>query len=132
MTNIQATKDFIDEKLKPEFKLDKKDEATILSASKDYFNTAESFNEDNYLDSIFEDNTSLKNEFNDFKRERKLDFSSNFDISEPAVKKYNGIFRSILKLDKNFTVYIHGNRNRIEKGEDDKGKYYKMYYEEEK
>lgn len=130
---IQATKDFIDEKLKPEFQLDKKDEAAILNASKDYFNHAEKFDENNYLESIFSDNDNLKTEFNDFKRERQLDFSSNFDISEPAVKKHNGIFRSILKLDRNFSVYIHGNKNMIEKGEDPDGrKFYKLYYEKEK
>ena len=130
---IQATKDFIDEKLKPEFQLDKKDEAAILNSSKDYFSNAEKFEEENYLESIFSGNESLKSEFSDFKRDKDFDFSSNFNISEPAVKKNNGVFKSVLKLDRNFSVYIHGNRNMIEKGEDEDGrKYYKLYYDNEK
>jgi hypothetical protein len=40
-------------------------------------------------------------------------------------------FKSVIKLDKNFHIYIHGDRNLIEQGEDNKGKYYKVYYQEE-
>lgn len=42
-------------------------------------------------------------------------------------------FKSVLKLDKNFSVYIHGNRDYIEQGYDEeRGKnYYKLYYENE-
>jgi hypothetical protein len=49
------------------------------------------------------------------------------------VKKQARVFKNILKLDKNFDIYIHGNRELIEKGIDENGrKYYKIYYEEEK
>ncbi len=56
-----------------------------------------------------------------------------FDIAEPAVKKEKKYFKSVIKLDKNFHVYVHGNPNMIEKGFDDvRGKYfYKLYFEEE-
>jgi len=39
----------------------------------------------------------------------------------------------VIKLDKNFHIYVHGNRDLIEKGFDEaKGKnYYKMYFEQE-
>ena len=38
-----------------------------------------------------------------------------------------------MKLDKNFTIYIHGARNRVEQGEDAETgmKYYKFLYENE-
>ncbi len=41
--------------------------------------------------------------------------------------------RSVLKLDKNFHIYIHGDRELIERGYDEeKGKsFYKVYFEEE-
>jgi hypothetical protein len=32
---------------------------------------------------------------------------------------------------KNIAVHIHGNRDLIEQGSDDKGKFYKIYYKEE-
>jgi hypothetical protein len=38
----------------------------------------------------------------------------------------------VLKLDKNFHIYIHGGRDMIERGVDESGrKYYKIYYNEE-
>jgi len=56
-----------------------------------------------------------------------------FDIAEPAVKKEKKFFKSVIKLDKNFHVYVHGNPNMIEKGFDDqRGKfYYKLFFDEE-
>lgn len=47
------------------------------------------------------------------------------------VKKQNRSFKSVIRLDKNFHIYIHGDRNLIEQGEDKKGKFYKIYYENE-
>ncbi len=42
-------------------------------------------------------------------------------------------FKSVLKLDKNFHIYIHGDKELIEKGYDDAvgKKFYKIYYDEE-
>ena len=55
-----------------------------------------------------------------------------FDISAPAVSTQNRFFKSVLKLDKNFHVYIHGDRSKIERGmEADGRKFYKIYYREE-
>jgi hypothetical protein len=49
-----------------------------------------------------------------------------------AVKKQERIFKSVLKLDKNFHIYIHGDRELIEQGMDADGrKFYKIYFEEE-
>ena len=33
-------------------------------------------------------------------------------------------------IDDNHNVHVHGNRNLLEQGEDEKGKYYKIYYQE--
>jgi hypothetical protein len=56
-----------------------------------------------------------------------------FAISQQAVKGQQKIFKSVLKLDKNFHIYIHGNRNLIESGfDDEKGmRYYKVFYKDE-
>lgn len=37
----------------------------------------------------------------------------------------------IHKNVENFHIYVHGNRQLIEQGADEKGKYYKVYYQEE-
>jgi hypothetical protein len=68
-----------------------------------------------------------------FAEQHNLLTRDTFDIAEPAVKKEKKFFRSVIKLDKNFHVYVHGNPNMIEKGFDDtRGKYYyKLFFEEE-
>ncbi|MFN2394065.1 MAG: nucleoid-associated protein [Bacteroidales bacterium] len=68
-----------------------------------------------------------------FAEQQQLLTKDYFQIAEPAVKKEKKNFRSVIKLDKNFHVYVHGNPNMIEKGFDDgRGKfYYKLYFEEE-
>jgi hypothetical protein len=58
--------------------------------------------------------------------------NESFDISPQAVKKQARIFKSVLKLDKNFHIYIHGDRELIEQGvEKDGRKFYKIYFTEE-
>jgi len=48
------------------------------------------------------------------------------------VKQQIRVFKSVLKLDKNFHIYIHGNREWIKRGTDPDGrKYYKIYFENE-
>jgi hypothetical protein len=48
------------------------------------------------------------------------------------VKKQSRVFKSVLKLDRNFHIYIHGDKDLIERGvEKDGRKYYKIYYREE-
>jgi hypothetical protein len=67
-----------------------------------------------------------------FRAENKLELPDTFEISAQAVKKQAKIFKSVLKLDKNFHIYIHGDRELIEQGSDPDGrKYYKIYFKEE-
>ena len=66
-----------------------------------------------------------------YEQDRDLEIADSFTISESAVKKHVRAFKSVIKLDKNFHIYVHGNRNLIEQGEDEKGKFYKVYYQEE-
>ena len=75
---------------------------------------------------------SFKRFKNDFQRENDIEVSDSFSISETAVKKQARAFKSVIKLDKNFHIYIHGKRELIEQGVDADGrKYYKIYYKEE-
>ena len=69
----------------------------------------------------------------DFAVTNDLEFPEQFGISTKAVKKQAKVFKSVLKLDKNFHVYIHGDKSLIEKGFDEKtGKnFYKIYFDEE-
>lgn len=54
-----------------------------------------------------------------------------FAPSKEALQFQRKKFRSIIKLDKNFHIYVHSNQELIERGTDERGKFYKVYFEEE-
>ena len=56
-----------------------------------------------------------------------------FEISPQAVRYSKRFIKSVIKLDKNFHIYVHGSRDRINKGFDpEKGlNYYQVYFDEE-
>lgn len=132
---IQATTGFIKERMRPLYDLDKAREAEILNRSHDFLKHEEKFDPQVYEREIFKDDkviNEFKNYKNDFQEERNVELADQFSISQAAVKNKSRVFKSVLKLDKNFHVYIHGNRNMIEKGVDDQGrKFYTLYYEDE-
>jgi hypothetical protein len=66
-----------------------------------------------------------------YQQEYDIDIVDDFSISDSAVKKQARIFKNVIKLDKNFHIYVHGDRNLIERGTDKNGKFYKIYYREE-
>ena len=76
--------------------------------------------------------SEFQNYKQDFEDEKDVRLMEDFAVSRAAVKNQSRVFKSVLKLDKNFHVYIHGKRDMIEKGVDEMGrKYYKLYYNEE-
>lgn len=132
---IQLTKNFIKDRLSKEFDTNKADEATIMNQSQFYFQNNESFDVSEYETRVFKDNKVVE-AFQDYKEEyqnlRQTPLMDHFDISDHAVKKQSRVFKSIIKLDKNFHIYVHGDKNKIMKGEDDNGrKYYILYYDSE-
>lgn len=133
---LHVTKDFLTQQVPKEFEVNKTDQIDLLNRSVKFFKENETFNEHLFTEQVFEGNEGLITSFNDYKKsvqtEYEIELKDGFDISEQAVKKQSKIFKSILKLDKNFHIYIHGDKNMIEKGvEPDGRKYYKIYYNEE-
>jgi hypothetical protein len=95
---------------------------------KDNFNLEEFTNEVIAQPDVIEKFHQYKTEY---AKEYDMEFSDNFTISESAVKKQSRIFKSVIKLDKNFHIYIHGDREKIQLCEDEKGKFYKIYFDRE-
>jgi hypothetical protein len=132
---LTVTKAFVTTQLDQDFEIDKADQIDLLNKSVNYFKENERFNEQEFTQSIFGDDKVIDS-FNRFKQEMitdaDMELSGHFDISNSAVKKQAKVFKSVLKLDKNFHIYIHGDRELIERGEDTDGrKFYKIYYKEE-
>jgi hypothetical protein len=132
---LSLAKDFVTGRLDEDFEVSKADQIDYLNRSIDYFKKNEQFNEQEFASAVFEHKeviSSFKKYKNEFQDEHDLHIVSEFEISTPAVKKQSKVFKSVLKLDRNFHIYIHGDRDLIEKGEDEDGrKFYKLYYREE-
>ena len=132
---LALTKQFITGPLEAELKVPRTEQVELLQKSLTYFKSNENFDIDEFQKEVFE-----KEEFIDsFRRfgssyvdNTDYEIASNFGISADAVKKQSRLYKSVVKLDKNFHIYIHGRTDLIEKGMDRDGrKYYKIYYQEE-
>ena len=127
-------KNFVTKELPQQFEVSKADQADLLNRSVKFFKENENFEMQNFEDSVIRQPEVIE-QFKSFKdtfsRENDFEIPDSFDISDSAVKKQSRAFKSVIKLDKNFHIYVHGNRNLIEQGEDEKGKFYKVYYKEE-
>jgi hypothetical protein len=133
---LSVTKDFIVKKLSEDFDVSKADQIELLNKSVGYFKENETFNVKDFEKNIFNDADMIKSfrKFgSSYVSNQNIDIADTFEISSQAVKKQARIFKSVIKLDKNFHIYIHGNRNLIEQGYDTKtGKrFYKIYFDKE-
>jgi len=132
---LGITKQFVTKQLDQDFAISKADKIDILNRSVEYFKTHEAFNQNQFENEVFQDSSiieSFRSFDNNYRQENQIELSDSFEISPQAVKKQARVFKSVLKLDKNFHIYIHGNKELIEQGVDKDGrKYYKIYYEEE-
>lgn len=132
---LTLAKNFITEQIPNEYEVNKTDQLNLLNRSVEYFKSHDTFDKEEFEQEVFEDKSIIKS-FRSFdetwRQEHELDISDNFEISAQAVKKQARVFKSILKLDKNFHIYIHGDRDLIEHGvEKDGRKFYKIYYDNE-
>lgn len=133
---LSITKDFVTKQLSEEFEVSKADKIDLLNRSVEYFKSHETFEKATFEKEVFHHPDMIKSFRNfdeQYRESRDFEILDNFEISSQAVKKQAKVFKSVLKLDRNFDIYIHGNKELIEKGvERDGRKYYKIYYEEEK
>lgn len=132
---LQMAKTFVVKQLPEDFEVDKTRQIDMLNRSIDFFKKNDTFAKEEFEKEIFGNKEVIKsfNTFYDeYKEANNVELEDNFEISTQAVKKQAKIFKSVLKLDKNFHIYIHGDRKLIEKGTDPDGrKFYKIYYSEE-
>ncbi len=131
---LTLCKNFVQNELPQQFDVSRADQADFLNRSVNFFKEKENFDMDEFTNEVIAQPEVIKS-FNQYKVEYQKDFdidiSDNFAISDNAVKKQARVFKSVIKLDKNFHIYVHGNRELIEQGIDEKGKFYKVYYKEE-
>lgn len=131
---MHLCKDFA---LKDRRELDRADQVDLLNRSVDYFKDRDQFNQNEFEEEVLQE-PETKQAFIEFqetyKEENKLEnLQPEFEISRPAYKAAKRHIRSVIKLDKNFHVYVHGRRELIERGFDNvRGQnYYKLFFDSE-
>jgi len=135
-TMLSMCKDFSDTVLITENNVDSKDKMEFISKSIEYFKENDAFDVNDFNKKVIQNPTVIE-AFSDFKAEfeesHEVEPVDNFDISKKAVKENSKYFKSVVKLDKNFHLYIHSSPEMIEKGYDEEksSKFYKLFYESE-
>lgn len=133
---MSMCKNFVMNKLPEEFEIDRADQADLLNKSVQYLKEKETFDLNEYAEEVMQEPQiidSFKNYKQEFVNDYDLNISDSFEISGAAFKKQARRMRSVIKLDKNFHIYVHGNREYIQKGYDEESgmHYYKVFFKEE-
>ena len=133
---MHLTKDFVKDVFNEDHGVDRSEQIVMMNRSAGYFNDKKDFNRQNFEDEVMQEPEVIE-AFNDYRQkyqsDKNMPLYDEFSISPSAVRNTKKIFKSILKLDKNFHVYIHGNRDYILKGFDEEKDmhYYKLYFRNE-
>lgn len=132
---LSLYKSFITKTMSEEFGLNKAEQAALLNKSLDFFKENAEISLSDLAKEVIQQPEMIEsfNQYkNQYEQEHEIEIGDNFRVSESAVKKQARKFRSVIKLDKNFHIYVHGDEHLIEQGEAKDGwKFYKIYYREE-
>jgi hypothetical protein len=133
---LNVAKSYITEQYADDFAVERTDQIELLNRSIDYFKTREMYDKKEFEHEVLfhpEVVKSFRKFESNYEKANEITLKDSFVISSQAVKKQRAAFKSVLKLDSNFHIYIHGDKQLIQKGvEKDGRKFYKIYYEEEK
>ncbi|MBO7125165.1 MAG: nucleoid-associated protein, partial [Bacteroidales bacterium] len=137
-TNTQnvmtMAKNFVTKILPEQFEISKADQIDLLNRSLDFFKGKETFDIEEFANEVICQPEVIES-FNNLKRsyeaENDIVIDNNFAISNNAFKKQQRSYKRVIRLDRKIQIIIDGNRDHVEQGEDEKGKFYKVYYREE-
>lgn len=133
---LQVVKQFATQEMPENFEVTKGQTIDLMQRGLEYFKDNEQFNLNDFKEQVIQ-HPEMVEQFAVFKDQyalaKSVQFEDEFAIDLNAVKKQSKTFKSVLKLDRNFHIYIHGRRDLIERGFDETtGKYYyKIFFEEE-
>lgn len=134
---LSMTKDFVAKVLPSEYPVSKAEQVELLNKSVNYFKGNESFSMQSYEEQVLGDEKlidSFHRHKEAYEQEREVELKDDFAISDNAVKKQERRMKSVIKLDKNFHIYVHGGEQLIEQSYDEERgmKCYKLYFREER
>jgi hypothetical protein len=115
---------------------DRIDQVSLVQESAKFFHEEELFDKVRFQEKVLQEPEiieAFENYKENYQQQHDIQIFDEFDINPDAVKKLKGVFKSVIKLDKNFHVYVHGNRSLIRKGFDEESKlnFYQLFFKEE-
>ena len=133
--NVMAmAKNFVTKALPEQFEVSKADQIDLLNRSLEFFKEKDTFDMEEFANEVIEQPEVIES-FHNFKREYESEndiiIDDNFAISNYAFKKQQRSYKRVIRLDRKIQIIIDGNRDNVEQGEDERGKYYKVYYDNE-
>jgi hypothetical protein len=133
---LSIYKNFVTQGVDEEFELSKTDKIDLLNRSMNYFKEKDHFDLDEFSNEVIgnpDGIESFKKYKSNYEEEHELEPVDSFAINDAAVKKQARVYKSILKLDRNFHIYIHGSKDLIERGFDEERNmnFYKVFFREE-
>ena len=131
---MTLAKNFVTKELPKEFEVSKADQIDLLNKSLHFFKEKETFDINDFAHEVIAQPEVIER-FHQYKQEYEdqsdIVIDNQFEISESACKKQQRSYKRVINLDKKIQIVIAGNRQNVEQGEDDRGKFYKVYYEDE-
>lgn len=133
---LALCKSFVTRQLPQQYEVSKADQADLLNKSVAFFKEKESFDLGEFAAEVIgqpEVIDSFKSYKEDYEKQHEMEIADRFEISAPAVKRQARGIKSVIKLDRNFHIYVHGDRQLIHKGFDDATgmHYYQLFFENE-
>ena len=135
-TFLNATKAFITKELPATQEVSRGEQAELMDKALRYFKENDTFAMDDFNQQVMGDE-SLSAGFglyvDDYMAKNDLEPAESFAISESAVKKSQRSMKNVIKLDRNFHIYVHGGEGLIKKGYDEETgmEYYQLYFKKE-
>ena len=131
---MALAKNFVIKELPKEFEISKADQIDLLNKSLHFFKEKETFDINDFTHEVIAQSEVIER-FHQYKQEYEdqsdIVIDNQFKISESACKKQQRSYKHVINLDKKIQIVIAGNRQNVEQGEDDRGKFYKVYYTDE-
>ncbi|WP_392471278.1 nucleoid-associated protein [Sphingobacterium cellulitidis] len=133
---MKVYKNFVMEKLEESHEMDTMDQYELLNKAISYVSENETMDIEEFSGTVIQDPevSSIFNRYLDtIQEDHEMVIPDRFPLSDSAVKKAKSAYKKVIKLDKNFHIYVHGKRELVEQGYDEsKGmNFYKVYYENE-
>ena len=133
---LNATKTFITKELPATQDVSRGEQAKLMDKVLRYFKENDTFEMDDFNQQVMGDETfsaGFGQYVDDYMAKNDLEPAKSFAISESAVKKSQRSMKSVIKLDHNFHIYVHGGEGLIKKGYDENTgmEYYQLYFKKE-